>query len=230
MRVSERDMADAFEILLRKHAGFAGLPEFSSTFREVACRQGIADFVAASGPCLEAAEFQQMVDGARSAGTGWLAALSLLRRAAPRSISYLVRQSGLARRTVCRALARLARAGLVLRTPSGSYLLAPAWCPPPVEIWAFELKVNDWRRALFQALQCRAFANYVVAVFPSQRRKLAQRHIDKFKRLNVGVMLLDVEAMEAEILSRPSKNGPSSRLHYLHAFTQLVSSGGSLRS
>ena len=92
------------------------------------------------------------------------------------------------------------------------------------DIWAFELKLADWRRAIFQALQYKAFASYSVTVFPLEKEKILQDNIDVFKELNIGLMLLDIETSKSKWLNRPKKSKPISRWQKLYVFFKVINS------
>lgn len=215
-------MADAFAECLRSPAGFASFPTFQCVFREVVCEQGIADFVATVGSPLTQEHIRKIKAVTSRAGGAYLDVLSLLKPAARRSKQHIAEKTGLPARTVERVLTDLCNEGVVDQTESGSFLLSAEWCLPPLDLWAFELKLNDWKRALFQALQCRGFASYVVVVFPKERKRVLQAHLHKFKNMKVGVMLFDPADRSYDILHRPTKSRPSSRLHYLYAFSQVA--------
>lgn len=219
--VTESVMADAFGECLRSGV-FASFPSFDSVYREVVCQQGIADFITTVNIRSQAPNIDK-IDSLQRASETSIRILSLLKRASPRSMEHLIKKSGLTDQTVMRALSHLMADGMITKTDSGNYLLSNAWYMHPVQLWAFELKLTDWRRALFQALQCKAFATCVVTVFPMERRKLLELHLDKFRTMRVGVMLFDTYTHDYHVLLRPLKSRPASHMHYLYAFSQIAS-------
>jgi hypothetical protein len=52
---------------------------------------------------------------------------------------------------------------------------------------AFELKLNDWRRALLQANRYRFFAHVPIVVLPAEKCALALAHLPTFRLLGVGL-------------------------------------------
>ena len=57
------------------------------------------------------------------------------------------------------------------RTDKGSYILGESSCFLGIEVWAFELKLKDPKRAIFQAQQSRSYAEYsIIVVPPGQER------------------------------------------------------------
>lgn len=219
---TERDMADAFEASLRNQRGPAGFPRFTVVFREVACRQGVPDLVAASGqlPCCRVSA--GLREAARFSAGSTISLLALLKRSAPRSLAYLREASGLSRRTAARALSCLVDVALARPCGSGLFTLAAGLDLPSMDLWAFELKLTNWRRALFQALQNMAFARRTFAVFPSERERVLGQHIPKFRLMNVGVMLFGLHDHSHRVLVRPRSSRPLSRAHYLSACAQIA--------
>ena len=90
-----------------------------------------------------------------------------------------------------------------------------------VDIWAFELKLEDWKRALFQALQYRAFADYSVTVFPSEKENLLKSNIELFDKFNIGVLVFNVKNKKCKWLNRPKKKEPISKWQKLYMLFKL---------
>ncbi|MFH1010973.1 MAG: helix-turn-helix domain-containing protein [bacterium] len=224
--ISESMMAKAFEQCLRAPASFPGFPNFDTVVREVMCQQGVADFIAAVGLRQRRKQVAKLGDMAESTGINSIRVLSLLKPVAPRTKDYLVEQSGLSRQIVTRVLAHLVSQRLAKRVGDRAFRLFSESFSYPGELWAFELKLNNWKRALFQASQYKAFASRVVTVFPMEREKTLKSNLDKFDKAKVGVMIFDASDRSFKVLQRPSKIRPSSRMHYLFAFSQVVARKG----
>ncbi len=92
-----------------------------------------------------------------------------------------------------------------------------------MEFWAFELKINNWKRALFQALRYKTFASRIMIVFPMNKEKLIAKNVDKFNKLKLGIMLFNAYDKSYKILVRPPKTHPSSRMHHLFMLTKILS-------
>lgn len=219
-QLTESAMARHFEEFLRSKRPANALPHFNLILKEVICKQGIPDFIATTGT-KPRKEYLKIIHNVFHASTESSAkVLAVLKYAAPRTEDYVMRTSGLSRRTVKRIIRKLVNKGIAVKKYN-TYLLSPKWKLGPMEFWAFELKLNDWKRALFQALQYKAFADRVIIVFPSNKEKILRHNIEKFKKLKVGVMIFDLESKMFEILLQPMKSGPLSRDHRFFAFSKV---------
>lgn len=215
-------MGRAFLKKLRGRSRFKCFPPFSAVVPEVSCQQGQPDFIAITGKVPRRCDVSSLSKVAKARGTTSIVhVLSLLNHRLPHTISYLVSKSGYSKSTVQRALRTLLKHSLVEQTCTGSYMLSSEWHPPTNELWAFELKLNKWRRGLFQALQCKLYATHVVVVFPPSSKIVLKANLDKFRRLGVGVLLFDPYEHTYSVLQKPRKNSSTSRRHYLYAFSQM---------
>lgn len=220
--ISEQKMADVFEKLLRDTRRTSEFPPFHSIFREVKCQQGIADFIAIAGNYPSRETRKVLKDIHRISNNSTFHILALLKHRAPRTESFITRSTGLSNQIVRRILKQLEHRAMIKKVRSGGVILGPQWRPPKFDLWAFELKLKNWKRALFQALQYRAFATHVVIVLPKERSKIVMRHLDKFKTMKVGVMMFDINKRKHEIIIQPAKVTPSSKLHYFHTLGNLI--------
>lgn len=217
-KLTEELLAVEFEKMLISNS-INQFPKFNSVFREVSCFQGIPDFIAISGENIDLIEYSSSKELSIDSSS---LILSLLKKKAPRSEEFLVRSSGLAPQTITKILVALKKSNIVSVTNSGGYFLGPNYKKPNVELWAFELKLENWKRALFQALQYKAFANRVIIVFPSNKAKLLKRNLEIFRTLKIGVMTLDVKDRSFEIILKPYKLKPSSNYHNLFALSRIA--------
>lgn len=219
---SESDFADAFQSCLVDAHGLRGLTEFSALYREVVCRQGRADFVAVArydqGATSQPNRSPLSFRLTESAAT----LMSFLKPRSPRTLNYLVLHSGLTRETARRTLRDLACAGAVSNATDSSYLLDPAWKRPLENLWAFELKLHDWRRALFQACQYQAFADSVCIVMPSKQSPYAPIRSDVLSAVGVGLILFDPYTSCIQIQVRPRHSRPTSLQHVYYAHSSLT--------
>ncbi len=91
------------------------------------------------------------------------------------------------------------------------------------DIWAFELKLSNWKRAIFQALQYKAFANYSVIVFPIEKEKLLLNNLETFRNLNIGVLLFDIKNQKSQWLVHPKKEKPISKSQTIYLLYKIAS-------
>lgn len=213
-------MARNFEDFLRNKKSTGLFPRFNIVLKEVMCKQGIPDFIATTGTMPQKQYLKIMRNIFRNSTESSARILSVLKYAAPRTENYIIRTSGLSQKTVRRILNKFTHASIVLKKHN-AYILSSKWNLGSMEFWAFELKLNDWKRALFQALQYKAFADRVIIVFPKNKETVLRQNIEKFKMLKVGVMVFDLETKKSKILLKPLKSGPLSRDHRFFAFSKI---------
>lgn len=66
--------------------------------------------------------------------------------------------------------------------------------PPNLLLYAFELKISAWRRALKQAFRYSYFADRSVVVVPPKTAAIARRHLDVFRLHGIGLWSFDARA------------------------------------
>jgi hypothetical protein len=218
LRLTEELLSKEFEKILTSNS-IKEFPKFNSVFREVSCFQGIADFVALSGSEVNISNFPLKKDFSIDSAS---VVLSLLKERSPRSEEFLMRSSGLSSQMLNRVLATFEQSETITITETGGYILGPKYQKPNIELWAFELKLKNWKRAIFQALQYKAFANRVVTVFPNNKTQLLKNNLDMFSTLKIGVMTYDTETGSYEMLVKPCKLKPSSKHHNLFAISRII--------
>jgi len=219
---SENDFADAFQSCLLSSHDLMGLTEFSALYREVVCRQGRADFVAVArddqGAASHSGGGPLPLRLTESAAT----LMSFLKLRSPRTLDYLSLHSGLTRETTRRTLRDLTSAGAVRNATDSSYLLGSAWRHPVEDLWAFELKLHDWRRALFQACQYQTFADSVCIVMPLRQNPYTHIRSDVLSAAGVGLVLFDPCTSLMQVQVQPRRSKPASLEHVYYAHSSLT--------
>jgi hypothetical protein len=89
---------------------------------------------------------------------------------------------------------------------------------------AFEFKLEDWKRAFYQALRYRTFSHRVFVVMPLNVFENLARHFDRFKRFNVGLIAHNDDGTSRTML-RPRKRAPTSRSNYIRAVGEFIEAG-----
>jgi len=102
------------------------------------------------------------------------------------------------------------------------YFLSKSFVQESDNIWAFDLKAPNWKRALQQATLYKAFANYVVAVRPSDEEEALQEKLELFAELNVGLLLFNPQSLEYKWLRRPLKDNALSKWQKLFFLGRLA--------
>lgn len=146
--------------------------------------------------------------------------LSMLKPSAPRREAFLKDRSGVSEATFRRTLGQLTEAKLIALVDNGSYVLGERAKLPNAEVVAFEFKLENWKRAFYQATRYRSFAHRVYVVLPSNVAHRCEPMHDAFRVQNVGLLSHDSEAGGSRVLPS-SKKTPRSRANYLKALAML---------
>jgi hypothetical protein len=221
-KVSEVELGTTFERVVGRSGKGLRVPRLPVLLREFEARQGRADYVGVHGAV---SALQRASDAgwgrvlARPAASAVFARTSF----APRTVGFFARTTGLTIPTIRSCVADLLDSGLVTQTATRSIVRAPVRLPEP-ELWAFEIKVTNWRRALFQATQYQAFAHCVAIVLPANIAHRAFDHRTLFRRLGVGLLVIDLLDGEPKLRCEvaPRRRKPSSGAYYLHALGRII--------
>jgi len=213
---TEDQMAVAFERVLKSRQGLAGLGPFWRVFREVDCHRGRPDFVAIEGK-------QKFRVEANSLGFVAATVLALLRPSAHRSLNYLVTKSGFSRPSVRLAIRDLKRLGHIRQSDKGeSYTLDPRRNLFDVEVWAFELKLDKPKRAIFQAQQYRLFAQKVLIVVPPTQVASYTKHHGTMERWGIGLASFDPDTKQFSVEIAARWGEPVSKQQQIFALGRLL--------
>lgn len=147
-----------------------------------------------------------------------------LRAKQPKSSEQLAVDTGRSHVTVRFWLARMSDEELIRALHGNQYVLGPKSALPDCEIWCFEGKLKNWKRALYQASRYRAFAHRSFVVMPETSIQPAERQIEKFKLAHVGLLSLNCKG-EFRIITKPAPQQPRSLVMYTmakgHALTRI---------
>lgn len=218
--ITESYLSFRFVSWLQSKKGDLYFPPFRYIASEVECTQGKPDFLAVQKKPTKALErqFSQLGDSSSQK----INILSYLHYNSPRSKRYLVKHTGYSDGTIARTLSSLLNSRLIIKTENDTFLLSNNFMTPKADIWAFELKVSDWKRALFQSLQCREYASYVYVVFPIYKKDVLTKNLHHFKRHKIGVLLFDPVANDSRLLLKSSRNSQISNYRYYYAYSNML--------
>lgn len=87
---------------------------------------------------------------------------------------------------------------------------------------AFELKLNDWRKALMQGGRYWNFAHQAIVVLPPQATTLAARYLDTFKRIRVGLWSFDAQTGKIQVFHTPRKHTPRSLKYWYQSLEKAA--------
>lgn len=222
LKITEEQMGIAFEKILDSHNLTKEIPAFDSVFREVPSVQGVPDYIGIrfqSGSIYNR-KMPQIQESYLSSAS---AILSVIKNKSPRTEKYIISKTGLSLSTVRGCLNYLVRIEILSAVDNKKkYILSQTFLLPNIEIWAFELKLHDWKRAVFQALRYKAFANYVIVVFPVERKRILNENIELFNQLNIGVIVFDASTGKYEVIVKAKKSTATSKVYTLYMQGQLL--------
>ncbi len=213
---SEEYMANAFQDLLQSHNGLPKIGVFDGIFREISCLQGRPDFIAIRNP-----SGQETLSFANITGYVGPLILSILQPIAPRTLDFIVSHSGYSRVTVRKFLKRLLESEHVEQTETGAYRLGKTSAEINIEMWSFELKLANARRAVFQAQQSRAFAERAIIVIPPGQERNYKKYYMAMKRWGIGLATFNPITKAFFLVRKGRKSKAFSRTHQLYALSQI---------
>lgn len=146
--------------------------------------------------------------------------LATLHQGLAQSEDDLKRRIGVTTPVLRRWLRALRDARLVTLTQDERYRAAPRKTLVPAEICSFELKLRNWRRALYQATRYRSFSHRVFVVMPAENANTAYKHGETFRKANIGLVAHEASG-QSRVLIRPQKRKPHARYRTIMALGML---------
>lgn len=213
---SEADMAIAFETFLRSKKRLPKIGSFDKIYREISCCIGRPDFIA-----LRNMSDQETVPFLCVDGLVGPSILSILKPIAPRTLDFVVSRSEFSRNAIRKSLRRLLETGHVEQTESGAYRHGKASTGIDIEIWSFELKLINAKRAVFQAQQSRVFADRSLIVIPPGQEGNYKKYHETMKRWGIGLATFDPKTNEFRLARKGRKSKPFSRTHQIYALSRI---------
>jgi hypothetical protein len=190
---------------------------------ESTCSEGRADVVwGRFEPGRSPAQFREHSALLRNPTASRL--LAALRQRAAQSEPDLLQRLGVTLPVLRKWLRALLQAGFVVETSDHRFRTISCRVFPIVEICSFELKLKDWRRALYQATRYRSFSHRVFVVMPSERANAAFMYQDSFRKANIGLVSHDTTG-DSKVLIRPAKRQPYAGYRTIMALGMFSESG-----
>lgn len=213
---SEKDMAQAFQRLLLSENGLPSVGIFAAIYREITCQQGRPDFIALRYTS-SSGEGEHM----NVSGLVGPAILQRLKPVAPRTIDYLVSKLEFGRHSIRKSLRRLIEIGYVEQLESGAYRLLNVNHLQTPEIWTFELKLNNPKKAVFQAQQSRIYAERAIIVVPPGQEKNYNRFEVTMHRWHIGLATFDPHTEVFRFVRKGRKSRALSPTQQLYTLSRL---------
>lgn len=214
---SEKEMANAFQNLLKSQNGIPEIGVFNDIYREINCCQGRPDFIA----------LRYLSDFKKNSLThisGFVSPsiLSLLKPTSSRTLNYIISHTGYTYESIKKTLRQLIYNGHIEQTEAGAYRLGKEVKEVKTELWAFELKLSNPRRAVFQAQQSRAFAEYAMIVVPPGQERNYTRFSETIKRWGIGLATFDPINNNFCFVKKGRRAKAFSQMHRFYALSQMV--------
>lgn len=213
--MTEQEMGDAFRQAL---PFIPNIPKFPKLYREVECRQGVADFIGLKkeGPSIIPANCS-LLSGSNI--------MSILLEGAVTEDQF-IKQTCYGLPTIKKTLNAAIKENKITLNKEGQYSLTKPliafsnsryWS----DLWAFELKLHNWRRALFQAAQYLPFASHSVVVLPFGKKTITEAQSKAFAFMGIGLLLYDATNNNSKWLVAPKENTKPYAIFALYATAQL---------
>lgn len=203
------------------------MPSFAAVRAEMPCAQGRPDYVASEGLGRLRPDQQNILINALST-TSKARLLSRLMNGEIATEIDLLSSTGVSTRLFRNCMSEFRELDLVRQHGRAGFQLLQNDLSLEWDLWAFELKVDHWQRALFQACQYRAFAQQSVVVLAEQWIHRAERQLDRFRALGIGLFALDVSSGTVRSLLAPRRQPPASTWHHLYALGKFLAQSQTL--
>ena len=145
------------------------------------------------------------------------ALLAALRHGSPRTKRYLSRITGYSDRWLNSNVDELADAGLIQVHRGSSFSIACRLPLNMVEITAYEGKLHDWRRALYQARHYRTYCHRVWVVMPVTGARNAMKIASAFRAGDIGLIAVHQDGGTSIEIKRGRRRWPVNPRLYLMA-------------
>lgn len=186
--------------------------------KELDCWQGRADIVLVK--TLEEIKINYKQAEALSQLTN-STVVSLLHYKSPRTLDYICMKTGLTSNTIKSSIRELQKADIILRSKSGSFYLNELFIIPRLKFHAYEAKLHNWKRALYQAIQYYGFAESSSVVMPKRYIQPAIKNLESFKRNGIGLISIN-NLGRTKVILKAQRNQPSKKAFHLVGVGKVI--------
>ncbi len=219
---SEEELGNVFQKYIKKSRK-TDLPKYDLLFKEVQSIQGIPDYV---GLYFNTPSKIELIRKVLKSDVNSISNISKLlpyiKKNAPHNIEYLSKKTNIPSHIVNSVLTNLKEENIVQETEKLKYILSIDFDISDLEIWSFELKLKNWKRAVFQALRYKTFSDYVYIVMPVKMKEILIKNEEKFRDFNIGVIIYDEKLNEFNRIIRAKKNVNKSKSHTYYVLLQIL--------
>lgn len=162
--------------------------EHTEAFKEFSYGGGRTDYVLARvSPKYLTRRIEELGLGIPILKRSFLKTFIKLHRRGKITKQYFVNEISQDRSAVRSALRWLVEKGFVTED-SGKISTVPNIRRHTTTTYAFEFKLDDWKRALKQAFRAKTYAKYQFVVLDADYIERAKDHVEKFEKYNVGLL------------------------------------------
>lgn len=199
------------------------IPRFSGFYREIPATVGIADFIGVIAPRWRLTEqrLKKRLDGLPRGPVAEV--LSRLNYRQGISREELITWSQYTRPVISMAVYGLLQARVVKYKKDKGYLLDSKFRYPRADVYFYEIKMENWRRALFQASQAQVYADKAYCVMPRCKRQVLLNNRHLFQGVGVGVILFDSKSGKLVELIPGRKKKPKKSADKMDVLIRLAS-------
>jgi hypothetical protein len=140
--------------------------------------------------------------------------VSLLHYKSPRTMDFLEKRTYLNINTLKKTIRELLKNEIIINTNTGSFLLHPSFKIPNICFEAYEAKLSNWKRALYQAIQYKGFACSSSVIMPSKHIPNVLNHKKDFEINGIGLLEMKVDG-SVKIHIKAKKSRPRRKDFFL---------------
>lgn len=216
---TEQEMGESFYERMKAPEGLPGIGPFNEIYREIICQIGRPDFIG-----LRMEDKRIVGEYLQHVGLVGASLLSYLKPESPRTLEYLMTKIEYSADSVKKSLKAMEKSGYIRKLEKDKYIVVnECFMPSRSEVWAFELKLNNARRAIFQAQQNKAFADRTFIVVPQSQIKSYDKFTKLMIRWGIGLASFDPVTSNFAITTDSRKIKPLSNQHRVYAISKMLS-------
>lgn len=195
--------------------------KFDMFLREIESFQGIPDYIGVNIRDIE--ECKSFLTNVTE--ENWYTVsriLSILSKQKGHTVSFIEKKTGISENSLIKDLCFLQNRNILEQDRYGNYRLAENFVIPKLSISSFELKLENWKRALFQAIRYKTFSEFSYVVMPKEKITLLKKKFDFFKQSNIGIAVYDERKDTLETIYRATKNKNISKSHLYYMSGKIM--------
>jgi len=216
---TEKEMGNAFLDYFKLNDKIPNIGFVKRIYPEISCQQGRPDFISINYKNLTFSP-----ELFKNIGLVGASILSILKPKSPRSYQYLNQKLSYSKSSIVKYLRLLIATGFIKKTSQNSFILSKIIENLEIEIYAFELKINNPKRAIFQAQQFRFFAGRSFIIVPPNQTRNYERFKPTIKRWGIGLYSFDPLESKLTVSIRSRKGKPLSKQQQFYTLSRVYNS------